>query len=272
MKILLTNEAGCFTAGIVALAKELNKQHRVVIVAPLTSQDNVGHTITTSERPLRVQKWDVLNTIKIWSVDGTPCDCITLAMDKLLKSKPDLIISGIDSTYSRGDTIYCSGIVSAAIEGAIQGVRSVAVSAKITGDKNKEQSFVHVARLIARRLDEFTAMIPKGGALSINCPEAVDSRKIQVVPLTMGIVDNKYTVETNPFGKDFAWLKNTPINTSVEVLGQHGDVYWTKQGYITITPLKLDLINIPAISVIKEAGIKIETLPVVQDVRLKKYE
>jgi broad specificity polyphosphatase/5'/3'-nucleotidase SurE len=85
-------------------------------------------------------------------------------------------------------------------------------------------------------------------------------------------VDNNYLIETNPFGKNFAWLKNTPINTSTAVLEQHGDVYWTKRGYITATPLKLDLINIPAISIIKEADIKIDALPVVQKAEIKKYE
>jgi 5'-nucleotidase len=208
MKILLTNEAGCFTAGIIALAKELNKQHRICIVAPLNPQNTVGHTITTSERPLHAKKWDILNTIKIWSVDGTPCDCISLALDKLLKSKPDLIISGIDFTYNRGDTIYCSGVVSAAMEGAIQGLPAIAVSAKIK-DKDKESSYAAVARLIAKKLDYFVSVIPKNGFLSINCPEIIDQKKIQITPLTTGIVRNQYKIETNPFGKTFAWLKES---------------------------------------------------------------
>jgi 5'-nucleotidase len=273
MKILLTNEAGCFTAGIIALAKELNKQHRVCIVAPLNPLSNVGHTITTSERPLHAKKWDILNTIKIWSVDGTPCDCITLALDKLLKSKPDLIISGIDHTYGRGDTIYCSGVVSAAVEGAIQGVKSIAVSGKIN-DKDKESSYRPIARLIAKKLNEFVAMIPKNGALNINCPEVIDGKKIEVTHLSFGVVDNKYSIEVNPFGKTFAWLKNTPVGTDTKILEQKGDVYWTKQGYITVTPLKLDLINIPAISIVKDVGISVDAdaLPMIRKGEIKEYE
>jgi 5'-nucleotidase len=275
MKILLTNEAGCFTAGIIALAKELNKQHRICIVAPLNPLSNVGHTITTSERPLHAKKWEILNTIKIWSVDGTPCDCITLALDKLLKSKPDLIISGIDHTYGRGETIYCSGVVSAAVEGAIQGVKSIAVSGKIDSNaRDKESAYRPIARLIAKKLDEFVSMIPKNGALNINCPEMVDSKKIAVTHLSFGVVDNKYSIETNPFGKTFAWLKNTPVGTDTKILEQKGDVYWTKHGWTTVTPLKLDLINIPAISIIKDAGISVDTdnLPAIRKGDITQYE
>jgi 5'-nucleotidase len=205
-------------------------------------------------------------------VDGTPCDCITLALDKLLKSKPDLIISGIDFKNNCGDTIYCSGVVSAAMESAIQGIKSIAVSTRIK-DKEDEKSYIPAARLIAKKLDYFVSLIQKNGYLNINCPEKVNSKKLEITHLTTGLVNNKYSVEVNPFGKNFAWLKDASVATGVDTLGQKGDVYWLKQGYSTVTPLKLDLINVPAISIVKEAGIKIaDSLPAVRKGEIKKYE
>ena len=102
MKILLVNEEGCFAPGIIALAKALSVSHRVVIVGPLSPLCGTGHTFTNGNAPIQVRQYFTqLSKVKIFAVSGTPCDCVTLALDKLLKSKPDLIISGIDGNKTR---------------------------------------------------------------------------------------------------------------------------------------------------------------------------
>jgi 5'-nucleotidase len=256
MKILLTNEAGCFTPGIVALAKELSKDHRVCIVAPLTPLRGAGHTITTDEHPLHAKQWFVLSGIKIWSVDGTPADCITLALDKLLKSKPDLIISGIDSQNNRGEIIYSSGIVSAAIEGAIQGIKSLAISADVK-DEKKESEFRPIAAMINRKLDYFVSCVPERGAVNVNFPKKPVAKKIIVTHLTDGLIDNKYDIEVNPFGQTFAWLKSSLMEYGLDALEKRGDLYWLKNGCITVTPLKLDLLKAEAVAEVRRSGIKV---------------
>jgi 5'-nucleotidase len=256
MKILLTNEAGCFTPGIIALAKELSKSHRICIVAPLNPLRGAGHTITTDEHPLHAKQWFVLDGIKIWSVDGTPCDCVTLALDKLLKSPPDLIISGIDSINNRGEMIYSSGIVSAAIEGAIQNVKSIAVSAEVKDEKN-EAAFRPIASLIHKKLDYFVSCIPNRGTVNVNFPAKFNDKNIKVTHLTDGLIDNKYDIEVNPFGVTFAWLKSPLMDFGLDALDKKGDLYWLKKGYISVTPLKLDLLKTDAIPVLQNAGIKI---------------
>lgn len=256
MRILITNEAGCFHPGIVALAKELCKDHRVCIVAPLQRQSGSGHSITVDQRPLHAQQWFVLDNVKMWSVDGTPCDCVALAMDKLLVTKPDLIISGIDFANNLGNMIYSSGVVSAAVEGAIQGVKSMAISAVITNEK-KERAYRRVAKYVRRKLEFLATKIPDYGVLNVNFPEKVKPKLIMPTQLTDGLLMNDYEIEVNPFGSTFAWMKNTLGEFGLEALKQKGDLYWLKQGYITMTPLKLDLLKGEALEALQKAGIKL---------------
>ncbi len=256
MKILLTNEAGCFHPGIVALAKELCKDHRVCIVAPLNRQSGAGHSLTVDQRPLHAQQWFVLDNVKMWSVDGTPCDCVALALDQLLLDKPDLVISGIDPINNRGNLIYSSGVVSAAIEGAIQGVKSIAVSAPIKEEK-KERAYRRVAKFVARKLEFLATNVPDYGVLNVNFPDKVQPKKIMPTELTDGLFLNEYEIEVNPFGSTFAWLKSPIMEFGLDTYEQKADVYWSKQGYITLTPLKLDLLKGEALDALQKAGIKL---------------
>ena len=258
MKILLVNEAGCFAPGIIALAKALSAgaRHRVCIVAPLSPHQGIGHRFTTSSKPLRAQPYFILNKVKIFSVDGTPCDCVTLALDKILKSKPDLIVCGIGDNNNRGETIYSSGIVSAAIEGTIQGVPSIALSAKVS-DSTSERSFAPIAAAFARRLDYFVSNIKKNVTLNVNYPLKFTAGKIKCVKLTDGLINNKYQGEVNPFGVQFYWLKTPLMGFGLDAFEQKGDLYWLKKNYITVTPLKFDLTNYDIMPLLEQAGVKL---------------
>ncbi|MBQ7973635.1 MAG: 5'/3'-nucleotidase SurE [Clostridia bacterium] len=256
MKILLTNEAGCFHPGIVALAKELCKDHRVCIVAPLNRQVGSGHSLTVDQRPLHAQQWYVLDNVKIWSVDGTPCDCVALALDKLLLDKPDLIIAGIDPVNNRGNMVYTSGVVSAAMEGTIQGIKSMALSAAIPNEK-KERAYRPVVKFVSRKLEYLAKQIPDYGMLNVNFPEKFKPKNIMPAALTDGLLDNEYEIEVNPFGSTFAWLKSPLMEFGLEAYEQKGDLYWLKQGYITLTPFKLDLLKGEALTALQKAGIKL---------------
>ena len=257
MNILLTNEAGCFAPGIIALAKALSPKHRVVIVAPLSPQSHSGHKFTVANNPLRVRQYFVLNKVKIFSVNGTPCDCVTLALDKILLSKPDLIISGISERYNNGELIYTSGVVSAAIEGTIQGIPSIAVSTKVRDPKD-EKDFMGVANAFARHLKYFVKNMPAGFVtLNVNYPEKFKLGKIICTQLTTGIVDAKYTCEVNPFGNTFYWLKKSLLGTPLAALEQKGDLYWLQRGFVTVTPLKYELTNFDALPLVQRGGISL---------------
>jgi len=254
MNILLVNEAGCFAPGITALAKALSGRHRVCIAAPLNPQPGTGHSFTKAAAPLRVRQYFVLNKIKIFSVNGTPCDCVTLALDKLLKSKPDVIIAGICERNVRGETIYSSGVVSAAIEGTIQGIPSIAISARVR-DPSDEKNFQPIANSFARNLSHFIKNMAPDTTLKVNYPEKFSGRKIVCAPLTKGIINNTYTSEVNSFGRTFYWLESPNMGFTIEALDQKGDLYWLKKNFITVTPLKLNLTCNTAVSVLDRAGI-----------------
>lgn len=256
MNILLTNEAGCFTPGVIELAKVLSAKHRVVIVAPIMPKLNAGHSLTKGGAALRVKQYYSLSKVKIYSVNGTPVDCVTLALDKILHGKPDLIISGISDRPCRGEKIYSSGVVAAAIEGTIQGIPSIALSTRVR-DANNEKSFEGIANAFARHLPYYMKHLPEGTTLNINYPEKIVAAKIVCTHLTTGIIDDTYAHEVNPFGYTFYWLRPSILGHPLSCLDQHGDLYWGKKGYITVVPLKKDLTSVAAIPLIGKGGISL---------------
>jgi len=254
LKILLVNEEGCFAPGIIALAKVLSAQHRVVIAAPINQLSGVGHTLTNGNAPIRVRQYFTqLSKVKIFAVSGTSCDCVTLAMDKLLKSKPDIIISGIDSANNRGETMLSSGVVSAAIQGTIQGIPSIALSANLE-NANGEQEFRKVASVFAKHLPDFMRLIKQGAVtLNVNFPTDFSKRRIKYTHATDGLIDNKYYSEGNSFGLFYYWLKTPRMGFGLEALDQKGDLYWLKKNFITVTPLKLDMTCYKSIPILEKA-------------------
>jgi 5'-nucleotidase len=255
MNILLTNEAGCFAPGIIALAKVLSAKHRVVIVAPLNPQINCGHAFTRTE-PLRVRQYFALNRVKIFSVNGTPCDCVTLALDKILHSKPDLIVTGIRDRHSRGEVIYTSGVAAAAKEGTIQGIPSIALSGSVK-NVSDEAAFIQIANAFSKNLNYLVKNMPANTTLNVNFPEKFFARKVVCTPLTCDMVSNEHTPEVNPFGNTYYWLKTPVMGFTLSALEQKGDLYWLKKGYITVTPLKLNLTCDDAIPVVTAGGISL---------------
>jgi 5'-nucleotidase len=256
MKILLVNEEGCFAPGITALAKVLSSKHRVNIVAPQSTQFGVGHSFTSGHNPLRVREFRVLRTVKIFAVNGTPCDCVCLALDKILKSKPDLIISGIDSQNKRGETIYSSGAVSAAIEGTIQGIPSIALSCGLGSGKD-ERDYFQIAKDFHAKLPELMKLIKPGNTLNVNFPKKYNKHLVKYTHLTDGLISNQYTVDVNPFGRTYYWLKSPIAGFGLDALEKKGDLYWLKKNYITITPLKLNLTEHEGLEIIQNAGLKL---------------
>ena len=125
--ILVTNDDGYFSPGLIALAEALAPLGEIVVVAPQTEASAVGHALTL-RRPLRCE----LMSPRVYAVDGTPTDCVNIAIDEVLKEKPALIVSGINKGLNVGDDVTYSGTVAGAFEGALLGVPAIAVSLKAT--------------------------------------------------------------------------------------------------------------------------------------------
>ena len=254
LRILLVNENGCFDPGLIALAKALSSTHRVCVVAPLRSLAGTGHKLTI-DKPLRPEQFQILNKVKLFGVsNASPCDFVGLALEKILRAKPDLIISGIDSKNNRGEIIYSSGVVSAAILGTTSGIKSIAISADIENPK-AESSYARVISTLIKMLPTLYKTIQPDITLNVNFPRKFTSKNTRFTHMTCDMVDNHYKHEVSPFGHDFYWMLNPVTGFNLSVLDSHGDIYWLKQGYITITPLKFDLTCDDAFPALERSGI-----------------
>ncbi|KAA3633978.1 MAG: 5'/3'-nucleotidase SurE, partial [Calditrichaeota bacterium] len=164
LKILVTNDDGYFSDGIKALAKELSKKHKIYLVAPDREQSASSHSLTLNH-PLRMTKIDKT----IYTTDGTPTDCVMLAMHLLYKGKkPDMIVSGINHGANMGDDVTYSGTIAAAIEGSILQVPSIAVS---MANYVPGTPMVRAASFVRKLVDNYDSLgLTYATILNVNLP------------------------------------------------------------------------------------------------------
>lgn len=236
MRILVTNDDGIETEGIRALSLALEELGEVTVVAPRVEQSAVGRSITFRS-PLRVERWagPVKNA---YAVSGTPSDCIFLALHHLLPERPDLLVSGINTGPNMGDDILYSGTVAGALEGALNGVRSIALSV----GAHQDQRYDTAARWVVNFLREQIPELPPKSCLNINVP-CLDLQKIKGWRYTFqGHTHYAQRVikRSDPWGKDYYWLGGE-IPAGVPDCGS--DIHAVTEGYVSVTPLGLDLTN-----------------------------
>lgn len=229
--ILISNDDGVNSKGIIALALKLKTLGRVVVVAPDSQRSAASHSITL-HRPLRVQKVRP----SAYAVDGTPTDCIMIALNEIMKERPDIIVSGINEGANVGDDVHYSGTVSAAIEGAILGIPSVAFSLVING-KGSFQAPSDFAAQIARKV--IREGLPKGVMLNVNIPD-ITKRNIKGIKFTcLGKRNygNVIVEKIDPRGKKYYWIGGDQAGFE-DVPGS--DCNAVLDGWISVTPLRVD--------------------------------
>lgn len=237
MRILLTNDDGVFAPGLFALQQQLRHLGEVVVVAPATEQSGVGHSITFLT-PLTCKSIHREGQHWAWAVDGSPADCVKLAIAELFKDNPvDLVVSGINNGLNAGINVLYSGTVAAAIEGAFFGVTSVAVSLEYDPDADFQSAAViarNVISGIANRRDA------QGKLFNLNIPTvATESpRELKVVPMGLAQYGRTYEKRQDPGGRDYYWaLWSDPDPAPPE----SADVTELRSGNVTLTPLNFDL-------------------------------
>lgn len=248
MKILLTNDDGINAPGINALYGEMKKISQVSIVAPETEQSAMGHAITPYN-PLRIKEVYRDGSLYGYSVNGTPADCVKLGAMAIFKELPDMLVSGINFGPNLGVDIIYSGTVSAATEGAILGIPSLAISLA-TREESADYSFAAVfARDLCLKVKE--KKLPAGILLNVNIP-AVPRAKIKGVKITrQGKVRFKDTFEKrqDPRGNTYYWLTGESIKEEDD---GETDRKAVRENYVSITPLHFDLTSYPNICGLKE--------------------
>jgi 5'-nucleotidase len=245
--ILLTNDDGFRAAGIQRLREALAGVGKVIVVAPEREQSAAGHALTLTS-PLRIN-WVDESTI---SVDGTPTDCVLLAMRGLLERKPDLLMSGFNHGPNLGDDVTYSGTVAAAFEGALLGLPSVAVSVVAWHDCIFDAA-VRFAPVIARQVLE--RGLPGGTLLNVNVPSAPpeDIRGVRVTKLGKRLYRDAVVKKTDPRGRDYYWIGG---KAPIWFPGEETDFEAVEQGMVSVTPLHLDLTDYQSLDTLRSWQLK----------------
>ncbi|MGW8192917.1 MAG: 5'/3'-nucleotidase SurE [Desulforhopalus sp.] len=239
--ILITNDDGIHSPGIKALQAALAPLGNTVVIAPDRDNSAVSHSLTMN-RPLKVHKL----AEDVFTVDGTPTDCVALALKKILPTTPDLLVSGINSGLNLGDDISYSGTVSAAIEGTMYGIPSMALS--VGGEPPYDyRAAERIAKCMALKI--FANALPENTLLNINVPSGSTYGRIQVTRQGRRLWENAIQETLDPRGTKHYWIGG---GTPVADPGEDTDVHAFASGNVSITPIQLDLTNHAGISYLKE--------------------
>jgi 5'-nucleotidase len=227
--ILVTNDDGVHAPGLAVLAEALEPLGEVWVVAPEREQSACGHALTL-HRPLRPHQWGE----RRFAVNGTPSDCVNLAVLGFLPERPVLVASGVNHGSNLGDDVTYSGTVSAAMEGTLLGVPSIAVSLVDGGDL---AAAGRVARLVATRL--LVEGLPAKTLLNVNVPRE-GPRGLRFTRLGHRVYSEKVVEQVDPRGRTHYWLGGGPAQWEALEGTDMGAVH---EGFVAVTPLHLDLTN-----------------------------
>jgi len=256
MRLLLANDDGIFAEGISVLRRIMEEvAEAVYVVAPDRERSAAGHAITV-HRPLRVRTVEFQNEkSKGWVVDGTPADCVKLGLEDLLDARPDIVIAGINYGPNLGTDVLYSGTVSAAIEGTINDLPAIAISLA-TYAPEPDYSF---AAAFARDLVPLVLQhgLPPGTLLNVNVPVG-EPRGVRITRLGNLRYINVIDKRTDPRGRTYFWMAGEPLSLDSEDIDT--DIGAVKQGYISITPVQIDLTNHRLIEELKKWPIKVNVL------------
>ncbi len=229
MRILIANDDGIYSPGILALAEAASRFGDVRIVAPDVEQSSMGHAITAT-RPLSYRRTP-LKQFEAYRVNGTPADCVALGSHNW--DKVDVVLSGINLGLNIGNAIWHSGTLAAAKQAVLLGLRGIAFSTAVTND---EPDFEHLAPYVVKVLEillEDTTL----NLVNVNLPE--DPKGICWTRQSVRHYDGKIVPTEDPKGRPLYWFTVTPI----EEVEEGSDRWAMNRCWVSMTPLRLDLTN-----------------------------
>lgn len=241
--ILVTNDDGVHSPGIIALFKAMKEFGDAYIVAPDRERSAVGHSLTL-HRPLKVEEL----RDHVYSINGTPTDAVVIGVNKVLPKRPDIIVSGINRGGNLGDDVTYSGTVSAAIEGTILNISSFAIS--VPGYKNFHfDTAAAYAAKIARYIIENS--LPYDTLLNVNVPN-LQKNLVKGMKLTRQgrrIYDGSIKDVFSPWDEKYYWIGG---GVPYWEQGDNTDIRAVEEGYVSVTPIHLDFTNYGALDLLKE--------------------
>ncbi len=228
-RILVTNDDGYRSDGILALAEALRPLGDVTIVAPMTEASAIGHALTL-RHPLRLEHV----SDKLFAVDGTPTDCVNIAVTQIFGGLPDLVASGINKGWNLGDDVTYSGTVSGALEAALLGVPALAVSLRFS----RAFDFSHAARAAAALAESLLETpLPSRTFLNINVPKGEPKGYRVTVQATRNHVTS-VAERHDPKGRPYYWIEEGQDSWHPH---DRSDYQAVQDGYVSVTPLHPDL-------------------------------
>ncbi|MFD2943173.1 5'/3'-nucleotidase SurE [Flavobacterium notoginsengisoli] len=236
--ILVTNDDGILAPGIRALISVMETIGEVIVVAPDKPQSAMGHAITINNTLFldKISKDD--DAIAEYSCSGTPVDCVKLAVNEILKRKPDLCVSGINHGSNSSINVIYSGTMSAAVEAGIEGIQAIGFSLL---DFDWNADFEPIKSFVKRiTLETLENKLPPGVVLNVNFPKLKESeiKGIKVCRQAKAYYAQKFDKRQTPFGKDYYWLAGKFVN---EDQGEDTDEWALANGYISVVPVQFDL-------------------------------
>jgi 5'-nucleotidase len=237
--ILVTNDDGITAPGIRALIEVMNTLGDVYVIAPDTPQSAMGHAITINDtlycNSLKVNKDEPQTE---YSCSGTPVDCVKIAVNEILKRKPDLCVSGINHGSNSSINVIYSGTMSAAVEAGTLGIPSIGFSLL---DYSMEADFEPAKKYVELLVKECLKNgLPKGVVLNVNIPKLKNNeiKGIRVCRQANAHWEEKFDKRTNPLGRDYYWLTGEFVN---EDKGEDTDEWALHNGYVSVVPVQFDL-------------------------------
>jgi 5'-nucleotidase len=237
MRFLITNDDGILAHGIECLCEAAEPLGEITVVAPDREQSATSHSLTL-HHPLRPVK----RGARKWQVDGTPTDCVMLALDALMPEKPDFVLSGINHGQNMGEDVLYSGTVAAAMEGLALGIPSIAISfagGDLRADVSQLKEQVKVLTPILKHLTSLPEF-PADTLFNVNLPPlaAGDVKGLRLTRLGRRVFSQSVAPMKDPWGRQIYWIGGGSITWTGE---QDSDFRAIQDGYVSVTPLHLDL-------------------------------
>lgn len=241
--ILITNDDGIYAPGVSYLAEYVADMADVIIVCPDRPQSGMSSAITVGS-PLKVTAHPDRGAARVFSVSGTPVDCVKIAMHNIVPRKPDMILSGINHGSNSGTAITCSGTMGAVLEGCMIGIPSIGFSLlhhSLKADFSMSKPFIReiVSTALANPLPYYTC-------LNVNIPALIVPKGIRACRAARGHWSEEYSRYVDPSGAPFYWLTGQFVND--EPQAKDTDEYWLSEGYISVVPVTPDQTDYPSIS------------------------
>lgn len=235
-KILVTNDDGIAAPGIKALTEVMHELGEIYIIAPDSAQSGMGHAITINSTLELKHIPNFLGTNKAYSCSGTPVDCVKMGVYEVMKSKPDLCVSGVNHGSNSSINVIYSGTMSAAVEGGIEGIPSIGFSlCDYSWDANFEYIKPFIKKIVLEVLENG---LPEGVVLNVNFPKTDQIKGIKICRQAKATWEEEFDKRTNPMGKEYYWLTGKFVNHDN---GEDTDEWALANDYISIVPVHFDL-------------------------------